>query len=593
MSLAASSLQWNSLLSFLQERFPAVYEPVGRVEQIHEDRIVFQLHKHQISPERGTELLITSHKDGIPVYLQIPCSLIKVVSAFNNRMLATRTMQLGEMCQIGDTVVIPASPTLYLYTNIIDKDTFQPYRNLLESLISHNLEVVELMAPRITEPPSRYGVLLRLEATEGHLISRIQSLYSGNTLHTMAVEYTEHVAISRPNGTPVVLTAKNETASLSTALAVSPQHAKGDMSAERNEPRPSSAIQSAKPSFTTISETTPSEDFFALDDAYKRFVPVQLDENQNAFVLLNDNGISAFRTENSGLRLLDEFHFNDETIIALHLHSIDLTGDGKDEMLVTLVDRKNVVGTTDSRLCSMILSLENNHFKVLSKEIPYYLRVIEDREGRKIVIGQGKGRYDPYEGAIFKMQYHPADGSFHAKAPYPPANEIYSVYQFNLHPADVYRVLIIEPTDYIYGYYTPAERVEAEAPHNYGKYNEIGYPQRLEKEAYNRGEFNSRTSATVYAPRRFILKNAYDQQCFFIKKQRRPEDDPGVSLKNLLGRTGNEDSLVALSWRNKKIQETWESERIGKDILDFGFHDGRIYILSRNSMGNYAIETIR
>jgi hypothetical protein len=593
---AAPFLQWDRVLSFLQDRFPAVYEPVGQVEQIHEDRIVFQLNEHQNAPQRGMELLITSHEDGIPVYLQSPSTLIKAVSAFNNRILATRTMQLEKKCKIGDTVVIPASPALYLYTNILSKDTFPPYRNLLENLISQNFEVVELMKPQITEPPSRYGVLLRLEASEGYLVSKIQSLYSGNTLHTMAVEYAGDVAISQPNGTPVILMTKNEPASPATTFSGSPQPSQKEMRTAQNEETRSSAatgIPSEKPSFTTISEPPPPDNFFALNDAYKRFVPVRLNENQSAFVLLNNNGITAFRTEDSSLQLLDEFHFQQETIIALHLHSIDLDGDGRDEILATLVDKKKDMETADSRLCSMILTLEKYHFKVLSKEIPYYLRAIEDREGRKIVIGQSKGTYDPYEGPIFTMQYHSADSTFQPEAPYPPADEIYSVYQFNLHPADASRVLIIEPTDYIYGYYTPTESVEAEAPRNYGKYNEIGYPQRLEKERYNRGEFDIGTSATVYAPRRFILKNVYDQQCFLIKKHRKAEDNLGISLKNLLGQTRNEDSLVAVVWRNKNIEETWESERIGKDILDFGFLDEQIYILSRNSMGKYAIEAIQ
>ncbi|HIE07586.1 MAG TPA: VCBS repeat-containing protein [Desulfarculaceae bacterium] len=582
----AAGGQWDKTLTFLEERFPAVYEQLGTVSEMNGDRIVFVLPAGKKAPARGSELLVTT-RDEHPIYLQEPSTLIKVVSVFGEKVLTDRVMTVGRELKKGDNVVVPASPTIYLYTNIRGKDGYAPYRTLLESLLERNLEVVELTEPEITDKPERYGLLLRLEQSESLLVCKLQSIYSKDTLLSLSSEASAATELVRPAGREVALARPVREITQGQQIPYT--------SPGRAYPAALFGEQEGAP-FMARTLTPAEEEFYNLSgEGFTRLVITDLNgDGESEACLLNEFGIYLFQFANGRLEPLDQFAF-DEEVIPLHLHSIDLDGDGADELLVTLSREILHAGNADNQLASMVLSWKRGALVTMARNLPYYLRAIEDRAGKKVALGQTQQPYDQYDGPIFKIVYNHSSGTVTRGDLYQPAAEIYSLYQFNLDPADKDHILIIEPSNEVYGYYAPEEKVYAISPRKYGDYQEVGYPKKMQTEEFNRGGFEKQGSRMLFSARRFALINRFDHQTFIINKERQSSLSlVGETMNRVLGKTtGGEDSLVGLSWRGKQIAETWQSADIAKDIIDFSFIGDKGYVLVRDARGEYAIEAVR
>ena len=591
ISPARAGDQWDNALNFLDKRFPPVYDQLGTVSEMNGDRVVFTLPGDKIPPARGQELLVTSNDDH-PIYLQEPSTLIKVVSVFGNKVIAEKVMTVGKALRLQDNIVIPASPTIYLYTNVRLKDSFTPYQQLLKGLLTRNLEVVELTDPEISDSPARYGLLVRLEQSEDSLVCKIQSIYSKDTLYSMSAPASPNTPLVREAGRGIQLAAAKK------APLVFPPAGQPVYQASPGT-YPPALYGQQKPALPFHARTlSPSEqEFYKLSGKdYKRMVIADLDADQvNEVCLLNEHGVFIFHFNNGHLDPVEQFNFSEEKIIPLHLHSIDLDDEGGSELLVTLTTEINFADSTDNRLCSMVLTWKNGHLLTMATNLPYYLRVIEDRAGQPVALGQTQEPYDQYDGPIFRLVYDYHSSTVKRGELYGPAAEIYSLYQFNFDPANKDQIYIIEPSNEVYGYYVPEEKVYAISPRKYGEYREVAYPKKLQKAEYNSGGFDKQTHRMLFTPRRFVLETKYDNQCFLINKERRSVAAVvGDSINRVLDRnTGGEDSIIGLTWRNNQIAETWTSADVAKDIIDFYFTRDKGYVLTRDTRGEFSVEAIR
>jgi hypothetical protein len=276
------------------------------------------------------------------------------------------------------------------------------------------------------------------------------------------------------------------------------------------------------------------------------------------------------------------------------LHTQDLTKDGKAELIVTKGATVTVLDKPDTKINSRIFTFQNNQITPLIDEIPFYLRTIEDRSGQKILIGQKRGKYDPYTGDIYKLDWNSKTESLNVDT-YPPAKNIYSLYQFNLIPKNRKKVMIIEPSNTITVYDTSTEKIIDISDANYGNYYYIPYKIKLEEPKFSKGGFEKQTSKNVYAERRFALKTKYDNQAFLIDKNR-PTTRNLIKKTISLARGDRKDSIVAMKWESGKLRESWHSPEIQKDIIDFGFlnkdNEDELFVLVRDKQG-YAIQALR
>ncbi len=556
----ADATDWGEALSFLREKFPSAYVHVGDVVETNGNRVVFKLKTGTTGiPARGSELMATCHEPDIPVYLQKESGIIKVISVFEDKVLAQGVKSLGGRVEKGDFVVMPASPTVYLQTNIRDRESFLPYQKLLQGLIDEQLEVVEIRDSSLSGNSGSYGVLLRLDAGDEYLALKLQSLYSGNTFYSGSVPLGANVALLKQPGSKV----KGD---------ISPKH-RGPASA----PEPPAQMK---------------EEYFPLEGEYKRFVFADMDaDGRQELVLLNNKGIFGFKAVDGNYRAWDSFLFKNADLLAIHLHCGDMDLDGKDELLVTLAEKTEHMGKKDHALRSMILTYGNGTFAPLDDRLPFYLRTIEGRDGKEVFIGQASGKHDPYAGPVFQIRYDTMEKKVVRDQLYKPAAEVYSLYQFNLDPFDGDHLLVLEPNNDLSGYHAAAEEIGAISPRNYGAYEEISYPVKLRKEDYSQGGFKGIGWKTVFAPRRFELKREYDHQVFLINKERTSNFTSTVFTK-ILGKSSAKDQILGIKWQGKKLVETWASEEIERDIIDFCFAGDSIHVLARNTNGDCYISTI-
>jgi len=580
----SAETDYQKLFTYMADSFPEQRQIISKISAVHQNRILFS--RKNVSLENARELLILHQPPKTPDALLPVIGVLRIERVANGSYVARQIAVFGDLKpEAGDPVVTPAAPSIYLYSNINGKNGFAPYQKLLQKLLDHNYEVLEVDS--LENPPAseQYAILLRLEGTGDTLVTKLQSVYSGATFYSDAWAYEPAFQTNAPAGRPLA-TIPAEPTRMPNQTDSREKSEKAMPPARKSTARLPSA-ESQKPDFQRAQrEAGANFQPLRLDDKFQRLVICQLDATEALeFVLLNDDKVQVFHKINSGLHPVYDYAFENSGIIGIHLHAMDLSGDGRDELAVTLGSRQMAVDAWTTRLCSQILSVQDNRLQPIDKDIPHYLRVISDREGNAVLLGQAKGTYEPFTGAILKIDLA-ADGNL-LTSMYAPAKGVYSLYQFNLLPGHPANMMILEPANHISVYHAETEKIAAITDQNYGSYETVAYPIILEKPEF-RGGFDKKTSADCFAPRRFCLKPQYDDQIFTINKQREMNWGLG-KLKNLISSEKARDSLAAVKWTGQAIRQTYESKSMAKDILDFSFMPGAdkdaIFILVKDAQG--------
>ena len=596
------------LMTFLKKQYASPFQLAGKVYEISGDRLLFS--KTDLPLETGQQLRVCKHKPGVSPALQSRIAWIQVEAFFADKVLARITQGTASAIKPQDPVLTPAAPVIYLYTNISGKQGNKHYRQVLTALLNARFQVKEVSGDTIAGKPESSDLLLRLEYEAGQLGCGLTRLDDGRLLYSEALSHPDVVQTRFPSGhllaqtvylparTPAVPLAQPTPAPEVSRLATAGPGVQAPKPSSM--PVPTSAAPSVQP--PTVPETPLSEpagptfqtskpiekaDFHRLSESYLRVQSCDLEGDGNgelAFLSQKAVVIYGFETGQLVRKLSHRFDKND--YFPIHLHAVDIDGRKGDELLVTLAEPSQTLEKKDSRLCSMILTLQNGVLHKLVKNWPYYLRVIRDRHGRTVALAQPRGDYEPYTGPIRMLRWNSAHKKVELGGPYKPARGIYAIYQFNLVPDDPQRVMILEPNNNLNGYFAPEETLEATGIRNYGDFHELAYPIKLEK-AEIIGGFDTKTFREIYAPRRFELRPAFDGQSFIIYKERTGRGGILKSAVNKILSSKGVDQVVGVKWAGQQIVETWKSKELSKNILDFTFtqDSGRILVLYEEEKG--------
>ncbi|MBW1953920.1 MAG: hypothetical protein JRI66_12720 [Deltaproteobacteria bacterium] len=588
------------LMDFLEKQYASPFQVAGKVYEVSGDRLLFS--KTDVQLETGQQLRVCEHKPGVSPVLQSRIAWVQVEALFADKVLARITQGTASAIKPQDLILTPPAPTIYLYTNITGKQGFDQYRHLLTDLLEARLQVKEVAGDVIAGEPESSDLLLRLEYEAGQLVCGLTRLDDGRLLYSETLAYPETVRTEFPAGHLLGQTVYLPARTLATA-SVQPAPEPPLQPPVEPSLRPSlqpslqPSVQPEKvpkepqpvlagPSFQTPKPLEKTE-FHRLSESFLRVQSCDLDaDGKGELAFLTQKAVVIYGFENSRLARKLSHRFDTDDYFPLHLHTMDIDGRKGDELLITLAKPSQSLDKKDSRLCSMILTLQKNAFHTLVKNWPYYLRVIRDRHGEAVALTQSQGEYEPYAGPIYRLKWDPKYKKVERGEPYRPARGIYSIYQFNLVPEDPQRVMILEPNNVLNGYFAPEETLEATGIRNYGDFHELAYPIKLEKDEII-GGFDTKTFREIYASRRFELRPAFEGQSFIIYKERTGSSGivKGTVQKVLTSR--GIDQVVGVKWAGEQIVETWKSKKLSKNILDFTFTEKpeRIMVLYKERDG--------
>jgi hypothetical protein len=604
----AGKKPFPGLMAFLEKQYASPFQVAGKVYEVSGDRLLFS--KTDLPLETGQQLRVCKHKTGVSPALQSRIAWIQVEAFFADKVLARITQGTASAIKPQDPVLTPSIPVIYLYTNITGKQGVKHYRQLLTALLNDRFQVKEVSGDTIAGKPESSDLLLRLEWETGQLVCGLTRLDDGRLLYSEALSHPDVLETRFPSGhllgQTVYLPTRAPAAPLAQPSAVPEASRLATAKPRVQTPKPISMpvrapaapsvqprsvseeprSEPAEPTFQT-SKPIEKADFHRLSEPFFRVQSCDLEgDGKGELAFLSPKAVVIYGFETGHLVRKLSHRFDKDSYFPLHLHAVDIDGRKGDELLVTLAKPSQTLEKKDSRLCSIILTLQKSTFHPLVKNWPYYLRVIRDRHGRAIALAQSRGDYEPYTGPISLLRWNSTNKKVELGGPYRPARGVYSIYQFNLMPEDPQRVMILEPNNNLNGYFAPEEILEATGIRNYGDFHELAYPIKLEKDEII-GGFDTKTFREIYASRRFELRPAFEGQSFIIYKERTGSGGILKSAVNKVLSSKGVDQVVGVKWAGEQIVETWQSKKLSKNILDFTFtkKPERIMVLYKEGDG--------
>ena len=549
---------WQPLIAKARNLLGEGNAPVGTIFSQERNTVIINLTNNTFQP--GMTLAVKGNTiPGAPLALQNTIATITINQRYDNQARGTIT---GNPLRLpsGTPVFLPNFDALYLYTNLSRPNTCVPYQELIREL-------------QLSQ--THYTVLPTSNTTHKPLVIRFESQY--NQLTTTLADHKNIIYFTQTFTLPYA------------PQVYQPLNAKLNLKASSSSARGSLKAP-------TKTDTIKLFNRIPIKKHYKRFVFADINGNgNNELVMLNKQWLEVFIIKDNKLAPIYRIHLPKLDCI-IGLHNGDFNHNGRDELYVSSGIFVTDMDRQDTQLSSIIFELEQKKLKVLDKNLPYYLRTMETREGKKVLLAQEKEEFKQYKTPIKWAGLY--KNKLSVKKDYREAKGIYSIYNFTLNPNNKKQVIVLDMKGSLGGYDAPSEELLTVFDDSFGIYDETSYPQKLAEAIYE-GSFNiKKNHVSRYPSSRFVLNNALNQQSFLIKKERRV--NPGIIDKGIAmvkGESNENDQVIGLSWQEGSgIEKSWESPSIPRDIIDFGFtkvnNEDTIVLMTRNNDDKYFLEMI-
>ncbi len=569
--LRAAPNPWQPLTQTIKNRLNPGNRAVGNIALIQGDTVIINLYSPQTTI--GTTLAVKGNSlPGVALPLQNNIARIRVTQVNGNQGRGT-ILPGSEKIPPGSPLFPLAHNQVYLYSNLTTPRSLQPYQDLTRALQYNRIPFAIKSWEQIAagDTPGIRPLIIAFEATNNlitcRLTDREQNMFWQNNFSlNFAPPVTRRAGASWTQTNFAASSGNNRAANRTFTQASGP--APGSTAAGKVK----------------------------LNSPYKRLIFAECDQKPGQeLVLLNDKWLETYHLSNLKLKPLGRYRLPHNDIIPLHLQAGDFNHNGREELYLTLGRPVLVEDKHDTILTSLIIEFNGKTPKLLGKEYPYYFRVIEQRDGKKVLMAQEMAEYDQYKVPIRWGGFY--NGKFVVKNEYHQSHDVFSLYNFNFSPFNKNHILVIDEAGNIAGFNAKNSELLITADSQYGVFDETPYNQKLKEEIYE-GGFTIKTSAvTRYTARRFVKRRSYGNQIFLIKKRRavNPELlEKGLDL--VTEKVVKHDQVVGLQWRNGEIRETWKSPKFPRDIVDFGFtkENGKeiMVVLTRNKDQKYALEIL-
>ncbi len=563
---------WQALIQSTQSHLNPGNQAVGIVTLVQGSTAIMTLHDPRITI--GTTLAVKgSNLPGVPLPLQDNIARIRITQLNGNQ--ARGTILSGSKNIPPRVPLFPLGHNrVYLYSNMTAPQKLQPYQDLTRALQSNRIPYAIKTGSQIAagDTPGIRPLIIAFEADRNQITCRLtdreQNIFFQNNFALNFAPPTN--ARAGANWTqPTVFSA-----------------ASGDASGDSQ-------------SFTQATGPAPGTrpaGKIKLKTPYKRLVFADYDKKPGQeLVLLNEKWLEVYRLDNLKLVPVGRYRLPHNNIIPLHLHAGDFNHNGRDELYLTLGRPTLVEDKLDTFLCSMILELKEKSPKLLGKDYPHYFRVIEQRDGKKVLMVQDMGEFKQYGTPIRWGGYY--NGKLSVRKEFRQGRDVFSLYNFNMSPFNKNHLLVSDEQGNLAGFNAENSEMLISSDDQYGIFDESPYNQKLKEIEYEGGFSITRTADIRYSARRFVKRNSYGQQIFLIKKRRvvYPDMvDKGIGL--VVDEKVKHDQIIGLQWRNGEIRESWKSPKFPRDIVDFGFtkENGKemMVVLTRNNDDKYALELL-
>ncbi len=563
---------WDELVLRIQRQLNPGNQPVGIITLVQGNIAIINLYTPVAI---GTTLAVKGNSlPGVPLALQDNIARIKITQVTGNQARGTILP--------GSRPVAPRAPLfplghnrVYLYTNLAAPQNLKPFQDLVRTLQYSRITYALKSGPQLAagDVPGIRPLIIVFDAAGNQISCRLTDREQ-NIFFDTSFRLAYAPPVIAPPGQAFIAT-PGPTAYPAASIS------RGTSFTRASGPAPG---------------TTPVGRV-KLKNAYKRLVFTEYDGKPgDELALLNQKWVEIYRLKDLKLVPVSRFRIPYNDAIPIHLDTGDFNHNGRDELYVTLGRPTIVDDKQDTALYSLIVEgATGRHLQLLEKDIPYYFRVIEIRDGRKVLMVQQMGEYKQYKLPIRWAGFY--NGKFSVRKSYSQARDVFSLYNFNLNPFHEDQILVLDEKGNLAGFNAKTSELLITADNQYGVFDETPFNQKLKEIIYEGGFSVTQTAVTRYAPRRFIKRNSYGKQIFLIKKKREVHPDLTKKALNLISEDKvKTDQVIGLQWRGDEIRETWKSPRFPRDIVDFAFTriNGRetMVIMTRNSNNKYTLELL-